>query len=157
MQAGTMQEADLTHSWVTSFSPPVPCESAAGTEGSAVYWDGLATINAVYKKFQLPGWYTELPDCGAMAGCKGIWERQKYPYKKSGMNPNWEANLAELIQALKPFVANGSITGVFLGDELVVSLHQTTTGTHVWRGDSWLECSGGDALMYAHGCATALS
>ena len=35
------------------------------------------------------------------------------------MNVNWEANLAELIEALKPFVSNGTITGIFLGDELV--------------------------------------
>ena len=54
-----------------------------------------------------------------MEGCRGVWERQPYPYKKSGMNPNWEANLAEIISAVKPFVDNGTITGVFLGDELV--------------------------------------
>ena len=34
-------------------------------------------------------WYTELPDCGEMDGCRGVFERQKYPYTKSGMNPNW--------------------------------------------------------------------
>ena len=117
MQTGTMQEADLVHGWTTAFSPPVQSARPAGPKGSPVYWEGVGLMNAVYAKYNVPGCYTEIPDCGTMEGCKGIFERQKYPYSKSGMNVNWEANLADLIQALKPFVRNGTITGIFIGND----------------------------------------
>ena len=120
MGNGSMAEADLVHGFTTAFSPPGPCcVGTVGPKGSPVYWEGLRLMDTVFRKYNLPGWYTELPDCGDIEGCKGIWERQKYPYKKSGLNANWEANLAELIAVLRPFVNNGTITGVFLGDELV--------------------------------------
>ena len=115
--AGALDEAARIAGWVTFWGPPVPCESAAGPHGSPVDAQVLQTISEVYRRYRLPAFYTELPDCGTMPGCRGIWQRQPYPYRKSGMDPNWQANLDELIAGLRPFTLNGTITGVFLGSE----------------------------------------
>jgi hypothetical protein len=45
-----------------------------------------------------------------------------YPLGYTGLDKNWEANLAAIITALQPLVANNTIVGVFLGDEGLLPL-----------------------------------
>jgi hypothetical protein len=43
------------------------------------------------------------------------------PKNESGLHPGWETTLASVIETAGPFLANGTVSGLFLGDELCCS------------------------------------
>lgn len=42
-----------------------------------------------------------------------------WPWPERKLAPDWQAQIASFSETLQPFVANGTVTGVFLGDELM--------------------------------------
>jgi hypothetical protein len=86
-------------------------------------------MEAAFREYRLPGMYGELPGCGEGGpepkGCgKAVWHRCEGPgcappRNYSGLDRNWRQNIAAIAATLRPAVAAGTVSAVFLGDELV--------------------------------------
>ena len=77
---------------------------------------------AVHGKHGIPGMYAELPGCGGSGPTQkycgtAIWHRNEGDEGKglTGLDHNWVANIKAIIAALRPAVASGSVSAVFLG------------------------------------------
>lgn len=126
MGQNNASEPALLQGWATHWSTTAghcPAHCPADTQV-------IESMEAAFRTHGLPGMFGELPGCGeggpAPKGCgQAVWHRCEEgavcapPRNYSGLDANWRQNVAAITAALRPAVAAGSVTAVFLGDELV--------------------------------------
>ena len=88
----------------------------------------LPRLRDAYRKYKVPGFLS--------LDAAGVWDVPKYsndcylaPYgsgcpikpapPKTGLTPNWRGNLTKILDAAEPYLRDGSLLGIFLGDELL--------------------------------------
>ena len=123
----------LQHTWL-NFLLPVVADACTEKHGP-VCPDALAGITHGWERYGKRSLYTELPDLhgsalappptpphdpttpmhspGAAArppDGQGVFDRAH-----QGLDPNWDSNLAAIATALRPFLANRTCAGVFVG------------------------------------------
>ena len=100
------------HGWLNLLIPEVldACTEANGP----VCPDTLQQIAEGYDKYKIPSLYGNLPDLHGNG--QGVFD-----IAHKGLDPKWQENLVAITAALKPFLANGSCVGIFVGDEIVAS------------------------------------
>lgn len=127
------REAPLEKGWVTHWQGLAgDCNEAPGVKPKhhpdrcPVDSGNIQEMASVWQQHQIPGMYTELPGCGGSGlgqeHCgKAVWHRNIGNEGKghTGLDKNWLQNLRAITTALRPAIEAGSITAVFLGDELV--------------------------------------
>ena len=133
-------QSQFESTWLNLFLPAVrdSCVLAHGPVCPAA----LQRIARAYDLYKIQSLYTELPDYHGYG--QGVFDRAH-----QGLDPNWEINLIKITTALKPFLANGSCAGVFVGDEVVAShgvpFHNYTNVVSRLR-----ELVGPDAILMAN-------
>lgn len=89
------------------------CNISAGSRcwvTAASEWTDLAKIVAAKRAFGVSSWWGDVPD---------VFEDDPTVPFHQRLVGNWSAVLAQECKRLRPLVANGTVTGVFVGDELV--------------------------------------
>lgn len=113
--------------WLTMFNPQLAADQQHSFMNLAQCYD-LPRLQDAYRKYKMPGLL------GLDAA--GVWDVPSYPNDcylaphgsgcpskpapvKTGLTPHWRANLTKAMDAAEPYLRDGSLLGIFLGDELL--------------------------------------
>ena len=109
--------------WLTMFDPQL---DASGIEYSFINLAqcySVSRLRDAYLRYKVPGFLS--------LDAAGVWDRAGigsyapdcYLFHtcpvKTGLVPNWRANLTKMLDAAEPYRRDGSLLGIFLGDELL--------------------------------------
>ena len=118
----------------------------------------------MYKQHKIPSFYGDLSSSyehPEMAANVFLREKQCDPpsYPVCHLGSKWEATIEMLVERdIKPGLANGTLVGVFLGDELCCEDTSERTGMECWEtviapvADKFRALLGPKALIYTNEC-----
>ena len=115
-----------------------------------VFDSNLTALHKLWSQYNLTGFLS-------IQRTAGVWT--KYPgynatsVTKSGLQEGWEQNLSRVLDAAEPYLRDGSLLGIFLGDELCCGGVPFENYTAVAQAvKKRLQSTGG--LVYSNECAT---
>ena len=124
-----------TVKWLTVVDPQLAPDDQHSFMNLAQCYS-LPRLRDAWARYNIPGFLS--------LDTAGVWDVPSYPNDcylmphgsqcpkkpapvKTGLTSNWRANLTKLLDAAEPYLRDGSLLGIFLGDELctngVVSSH----------------------------------